>query len=77
VEQLEHTEDRYELLRDGEVIYAENHSRSPATRWYTQDQAAALYREAGFEEIEMFREFTWEPASPKDEIFTILGRKPD
>ena len=75
VEQLEHTEDRYELLRDGEVIYTENHSRSPATRWYTQDEAVALYRDAGFEDIQMYREFTWERASPTDETFSILGRK--
>jgi hypothetical protein len=76
VEQLEHTEDRYELLRDGEVIYTEDHSRSPATRWYTQEEAVALYREAGFEDIQMYKEFTWEAASPEDETFSILGRKP-
>ena len=76
LKQLEHTEDRYELLRDGDVIFTEDHVRSPGVRWYTQEEALALYREAGFEEIRMYKEFTWEAASTADDIFTLLGRKP-
>jgi hypothetical protein len=34
--QLEHTEDRYEVVRDGVILSNEYHSRSPATREYTQ-----------------------------------------
>jgi len=33
---LEHTEDRYELLRGGEVVASEHHVQSPATREYSQ-----------------------------------------
>jgi ubiquinone/menaquinone biosynthesis C-methylase UbiE len=73
---LEHTEDRYDLLRDGEVIYSENHSRSPATRGYSQDEAVALYREVGFVDIRIYKEFTWEPASSEDSTFSITGQKP-
>ncbi len=36
--QWEHTEDRYELVRDGEIIETEFHSRSPATHGYDFDQ---------------------------------------
>jgi len=42
--QLQHTEDRYEILLDGEVIKSEHHKRSPALRWYTQKQAMQLYQ---------------------------------
>jgi hypothetical protein len=75
VEKLEHTEDRYELLRDGEVVYTENHKRSPATRWYSQEEAVALYQEAGFQDIKLYKDFTWEPATPDDWIFPIIGVK--
>src|SRR5438093_3647298 len=36
--QLEHTEDIYEVIREGEVIASEHHSNSPDVRWYTQEQ---------------------------------------
>ena len=35
--QLEHTETRYEVSLDGEIVSSEYHSRSPATRWYSAD----------------------------------------
>jgi hypothetical protein len=73
--QLEHTEDRYEIARDGQVLATEQHQRSPAVRWYSQSEASALYEKGGFEEIQMFSEFTHEPASPKDTIFSVVGRK--
>lgn len=75
VEKLEHTEDRYELLRDNEIVYTEEHKRSPATRWYSQEEAVALYRDAGFDEISVYKDFTWEPASPEDWIFLVVGVK--
>jgi len=47
-QQLESTEDRYEVLRDGAVVATELHVRSPATRWYSQQQALHVYQEAAF-----------------------------
>jgi SAM-dependent methyltransferase len=73
---LEHTIDRYEIVKDGKVIAAEEHSQSPATRSYTQEQAIALYEEAGFEDIQVFHEFTFEPVKPEDETFCVLGFRP-
>jgi ubiquinone/menaquinone biosynthesis C-methylase UbiE len=73
---LEHTIDRYEIVRDGKVIASEEHPQSPATRSYTQPQAIVLYQEAGFRDIELFHEFTFEPVKPEDEIFCVLGFKP-
>ena len=73
---LEHTEDRYEIRRDGAILAREDHVRSPVTRWYTQDEAFRLYQEAGFRELKAYREFHLEPAQPEDMIFTLLGVRP-
>lgn len=73
--QLQHTEDRYEVLRNNKVIQSEHHKRSPALRWYTRSQALELYRKAGFERIQILRGFENEPASVTDTFFTIIGIK--
>ena len=75
--ELEHTIDRYEIVRDGQVTASEEHHQSPATRSYTQSQAIALYREAGFGDIQIFHEFTFEPVRPEDTTFCVLGFKPE
>jgi hypothetical protein len=74
-QKLEHTEDRYELLRDGEVIATEHHSRSPATRWYSQPEAVALYQVAGFNDIRVTRWFNEEPASGDEGLFCVFGTR--
>jgi ubiquinone/menaquinone biosynthesis C-methylase UbiE len=74
--ELEHTIDRYEIVRDGKVTASEEHHQSPATRSYTQEQAIVLYQEVGFKDIEVFHEFTFEPVKPEDETFCVLGFKP-
>lgn len=73
---LEHTIDRYEILRDGTVTASEEHHQSPATRSYTQARAVALYQEAGFQDIQVLHEFTFEPVKPEDTTFCVLGFKP-
>lgn len=73
---LEHTEDRYEIMRDDDVITSEHHQWSPATRWYSQGQATQLYQDAGFTNIQVFKGFTHEPATEVDTVFTVLGQKP-
>lgn len=72
----EHTIDRYEVIRAGEVIASEEHHQSPATRSYTQGQAIALYEKAGFQDIQVSHEFTFEPVQPQDTLFCVLGFKP-
>jgi ubiquinone/menaquinone biosynthesis C-methylase UbiE len=76
VEQLESTEDRYEVLRNGAVVATEMHVRSPATRWYTQQQALHLYEEVGFTNMQVFKEFSQEPASAEETMFSIVGMRP-
>jgi SAM-dependent methyltransferase len=74
--ELEHTVDRYEIVRDGEVTASEEHRQSPATRSYTQEQAIALYQAAGLQDIQVFHEFTFEAVKPADTVFSVLGFKP-
>jgi len=73
---FEHTRDRYEVVRDGQTLQSEEHVQSPATLSYTQEQAAALYREAGFENVQVFHDFTFDPVQPDDTLFCVLGFKP-
>lgn len=74
--QLEHTEDRYEVLVDDVVVETEDHSRSPGARWYTQAESRLLYEDAGFVDVRLFREFTREDAGPDDRIWTAVGYRP-
>ena len=75
VKQLEHTEDRYDVIVNGEVVASEALSRSPATRIYTQDQVVKLYESAGFTNLRVTGGFTLQPATATDAVFTVLGTK--
>jgi ubiquinone/menaquinone biosynthesis C-methylase UbiE len=74
--QLDHTETRYEVVRDGAVVEEEMHARSPATRWYTQEQTRQFYLDAGFAGVRLTSGFTEAPASPDDRVFCVLGTRP-
>ena len=73
--QLEHTEDRYEVVRDGEVVAAETYRRSPATRSYTHAEVRDLYDGAGFVDVRLFREWSATPASADDALVVAVGTK--
>jgi SAM-dependent methyltransferase len=72
---LEHTEDRYEVVRDGEVVATETHQRSPATRWYTHAEVRDLYAAAGFVGVQLFREWSATPAAADDDLIVAVGMK--
>jgi ubiquinone/menaquinone biosynthesis C-methylase UbiE len=76
VNQLEHTEDRYDIIVNGAIVASESLSRSPATRIYTQEQAVKVYETAGFTNIRVFSGFTRQPATATDAGFTVCGTKP-
>lgn len=73
----ESTEDIYQLIKEGVVVEEEVHRRAPATRSYTQQQARDLFAQHGFSEIQLYSEFTFEPAKPEDSLFTVVGRRVD
>ena len=76
VEQVEHEENRYELLRNGLVVETENHSRSPCVRWWTQAQALAAFEEAGFAGVKATGRDTFEPPNPGENLFKVWGTRP-
>jgi SAM-dependent methyltransferase len=73
--QLEHTEDRYELVKDGEVVANEEHRRSPATRGYTLDQITRMMQSAGFGDVGAVSGFSEKPASDTDRLFCVYGTR--
>ncbi|MFL5731992.1 MAG: class I SAM-dependent methyltransferase [Chloroflexia bacterium] len=72
---LEHTEDHYEVVKGGEVVYTEDHKQSPATRWYSREEAVDLYADAGFTDIRLTSGFTFEPAKPDDNLVCVFGTR--
>lgn len=74
--QMEDTRDTWQVIKDGKVIESEVHEQAPATLSYTQAEAAALFEQAGFKDIQVFSEFTFEPVKPTDTLFSVLGFKP-
>jgi SAM-dependent methyltransferase len=73
--QLEHEENRYEVLRDGVVIETERHGRSPCVRWYSQAQAQAMIEGAGFTIDASMSGFSFDPATTEDTTFCILATR--
>lgn len=73
--QLQHTEDRYEILHNGKIVKSEHHKRSPALRWYSQHQVKHLYQFAGFKSMKIVSGFKDQPALEDDPFFTIIGSK--
>ena len=74
---LQHTEDRYEILYNGEIVEPEMFNASPYLTWYTVSQAVGLLQAAGFTDVHTHSDFTFEPASDEDTSFIVLGRRPE
>jgi SAM-dependent methyltransferase len=74
---FEETDDRWDVLRDGEVLRSERQVRSPATRAWSIAAIADLYAVAGLIEVTWYSGFTREPMRDDDEITTVIGRRPD
>jgi hypothetical protein len=70
-----HTEQRFEVELNGTVVHTELHRRSPEGRWYSQEQAAELFRAAGYGNIRLFHGFTQEPARVGDPLYCVLGER--
>lgn len=75
-QKLEHTQDRYEILKEGQIKEVEEYSRSPATRWYLHEESAELFSITGFEEIQLFHEFSHEPVGPDSRVWVVTGKRP-
>src|SRR5207247_2858119 len=58
--QFFHSEQRFEVELNGRLIECQLVRRSPEGRYYTQAQAAELYRHVGFARVQVFSGFTHE-----------------
>lgn len=74
-ERLQHTEDRYEVLIDGEIVISELYVRSPALTWYPPSEALELLREAGFVDVHGYHDFSDKPISEEDTSFVVFGTR--
>ena len=74
--QLQHTENRYEVELQGEIVKSETIKHSPALRWYTQSQAKILFESVGFKLSQIYKGHSFELASETDTNFVILAQKP-
>jgi ubiquinone/menaquinone biosynthesis C-methylase UbiE len=75
VDQLQHTENRYEVEIDGKIVTSETIRQSPALRWYSQDQAQQICETAGFNVVQMYDGFAFNPAIDTSKVFTIVAEK--
>jgi SAM-dependent methyltransferase len=73
---LQHTEDRYELIRGGQVVCSETYEASPFLTWRPLGEALALLRENGFVDVRADSDFTFAPATERDTSFIVLGNRP-
>lgn len=73
--ECEHTEDLYQLIVGDEIVSEATHRRSPATRSYNQSQAKALFERAGFSNVHLYSNFTFDPVKLDDTVFVVVGQK--
>lgn len=72
-EQLEESEYRYEVLKDGKTIETEEEKLT--LRWHTQSQFRDLLRAAGFNDISCVQGYTAIPAESNEEEFTFIATR--
>ena len=73
---LQDTEDRFEIIKDGEVIETELITAAPYLTWYTVPEALRLLEAAGFVNVHAHSDFKFEPAADDDASYIVLGQKP-
>jgi hypothetical protein len=61
------------MIVDEKVTAEETYRRSPATVSYSQKQVRTMFERAGFADIRLYSQFTFEPAKPDDNVFTVLA----
>ena len=73
---LQHTEDRYEVILNGDIIQTESYLASPFLTWYSLKQALDLLQAAGFDPVRAHSDFTFNPATAEETSYIVLGNRP-
>lgn len=74
---IQHTEDRYEIIKDGQIIHSESYISSPSLTWYKPSEAEAYLKQAGFSEVHTHSDFRFSPATDEDTSYIVLGKRPE
>ena len=74
-QQLWNAESRYEVEVDGKIVASEEQRQAPEGRWYSQEEAVALYRAAGFDDVRVYDGFTLTAAPADARLFCVAGVK--
>jgi len=72
---LQSTEDRYEIVKDGQIMASESFVGDPYLTWYTVDEAIALLQEASFVDVIAHADFKFEPAAVDETSYIVLGKR--
>jgi len=73
---IQHTEDRYEIIKDDKIIHSETYISSPFLTWYKCSEAVEYLKQAGFTDVHAHSDFKFEPATDDDTSYIVLGKKP-
>jgi len=73
--QLWHEEERFQVELNGQIMASEHLQRSPSGRWYSQEQAIKLLKDAGFSEVQMLSGFSHSPATAGDRLICAIAIK--
>ncbi len=73
---IQHTEDRYEIIKDDKIIHSETYLSSPFLTWYKCSEALEYLIQAGFTDVHAHSDFKFEPATDDDTSYIVIGKKP-
>ena len=73
---LQNTEDRYEIIQNGDIVESYSFAATPYLTWYTVEEALALLQATGFEAVQAHANFTFAPAAEDETSFIVLGKRP-
>lgn len=73
---LQNTEDRYEIIRDGQIIDSQSFTGQPYLTWYTVGEAIDLLVEAGYLDVGAHADFRFEPAAEEESSYIVFGKRP-
>jgi len=73
---IQHTEDRYEIIKGDKIIHSETYISSPFLTWYKCSEAVGYLKLAGFLDVHAHSDFKFEPATDDDTSYIVLGKKP-
>jgi ubiquinone/menaquinone biosynthesis C-methylase UbiE len=73
---IQHTEDRYEIIKDDQIIHSESYVSSPFLTWYKCSEALEYLRQAGFSDVQAHSNFKPKPATDEDINYIVLGKRP-